>query len=380
MQVLHLTLSIFFVSLTLAAERGNISDDLWPLVTPLLGVSNSCLIASKEYVRGLESREHWALKMLESSGTLPFLQEGLLSDVQEVTVDLCRLLAGILPEAGCPDFLSTFSISLPHGHGVGLGSEKNCAEVEHLPTQYCHQVLLPSQSQEFVKESWKPRLAATEVDSLFTGRGQHLHILNDSPLFTQHQGGFDHPGNNRFLRKVQRDVNDAIFSSCPSCKAVSTGHLLMLWGLLWMSVNMQSGGGSFVQFPAHRTCFPAQCSREDINNNNLLLAEKYGLKINGSNIFLVSSLALPEEFLNGEPDPLPGCTNSEDKKSENHILTPIFALLAFFLLCGTAFDIFWRTHPKTDAFSSLKRYPIGIFIATEYRVHSFHQESWIRQA
>ena len=80
----------------------------------------------------------------------------------------------------------------------------------------------------------------------------------------------------------------------------------MLWGVLWTSVNMQSGGGSLVQLPAHRNCYPAQCSPDDIKNNNLLLAEKYGLKINGNNIFLVSSLSLPEEFLHGEPDPLPG--------------------------------------------------------------------------
>ena len=74
MQVLHLTLSIFFVSLTLATERDDISD-LWPLVTPLLGVSSSCLIASKEYVRGLESREHWALKMLKTDFMLMVAQQ-----------------------------------------------------------------------------------------------------------------------------------------------------------------------------------------------------------------------------------------------------------------------------------------------------------------
>lgn len=133
---MQLALNVFFVSLTLAAER-DYRSDLWPLVTPLLGVSNSCLIASKEYARGLEASELWALKMLQSSGPLPFLQEGLLSDVQQVFVDICRLLVGIIPmETGCPEFFSTFSISLPLGHGVGLGSEESCGEVDQLATKF----------------------------------------------------------------------------------------------------------------------------------------------------------------------------------------------------------------------------------------------------
>ena len=35
-------------------------------------------------------------------------------------------------------------------------------------------------------------------------------------------------------------------------------------------------------------------------------------------------------------------------------MTPIFALLAFFLLCGTAFDIFWRIHPEQMPSAPLK--------------------------
>ena len=55
--------------------------DFWPLVTPLLGdISQPCFDASMEYANGILNSSTWAIQMFDSSGHLPFLQEGLLSD------------------------------------------------------------------------------------------------------------------------------------------------------------------------------------------------------------------------------------------------------------------------------------------------------------
>ena len=64
--------------------------DFWPLVTPLLGVSQPCFDASMEYANGILNGSTWAIQMFDSSGHLPFLQEGLLSDTQPLY--LCGIL------------------------------------------------------------------------------------------------------------------------------------------------------------------------------------------------------------------------------------------------------------------------------------------------
>ena len=65
------------------------SVNLWPLVTPVMGnISSGCCEASKQYITLLEEalsapmsvtdEQRAALKMLDSNGPLPFLQEGML--------------------------------------------------------------------------------------------------------------------------------------------------------------------------------------------------------------------------------------------------------------------------------------------------------------
>ena len=97
----HLLLFLFY------AKGDQISDvpknpyGFWPLVTPLLGrefgLSESCFNASMVYVDGIQRGEQWALKMLDSSGSLPFLQEGFLSDTLPIPVgdQLCSLLEDV---------------------------------------------------------------------------------------------------------------------------------------------------------------------------------------------------------------------------------------------------------------------------------------------
>ena len=70
------------IALLLFAKKEEISEtpsnpfSFWPLVTPLLGqevgLSEGCFNASLAYVKGIKNNESWALKMLDSSGSLPF--------------------------------------------------------------------------------------------------------------------------------------------------------------------------------------------------------------------------------------------------------------------------------------------------------------------
>ena len=86
MEVLMHVLLFFFLPGLLAQVPPTVPPepfDFWPLVTPLLGnISQPCFDASMEYANGILNGSTWAIQMLDSSGHLPFLQEGLLSDTQ----------------------------------------------------------------------------------------------------------------------------------------------------------------------------------------------------------------------------------------------------------------------------------------------------------
>ena len=62
---------------------------MWPLVTPVMGnISSECCEASRQYIRllgevassplSVTDKQRAALRMLDSNGPLPFLQEGML--------------------------------------------------------------------------------------------------------------------------------------------------------------------------------------------------------------------------------------------------------------------------------------------------------------
>ena len=116
----------------------------WPLVTPLLGqevgLSEGCFNASLAYVKVIKNNESWALKMLDSSGSLPFLQEGFLSDILEIPVgeQLCSLLDPILNGLPCPEEIQNIYLNVPFSSNYGLGSPDECLSVKEIPTQYCN--------------------------------------------------------------------------------------------------------------------------------------------------------------------------------------------------------------------------------------------------
>ena len=116
--LIALLLFLLFVKGEEISENPNNPFSFWPLVTPLLGLevglSEGCFNASLAYVKGIKNNESWALKMLDASGSLPFLQEGFLSDILEIPVgeQLCSLLDPILNGLPCPDQIQNFRLTV----------------------------------------------------------------------------------------------------------------------------------------------------------------------------------------------------------------------------------------------------------------------------
>ena len=78
------------------------SLSLWPLVTPVLGnISSGCCEASRQYITLLgeaasspltvTDKQRAALRMLDSNGPLPFLQEGMLQVIMEQKIIMGRM-------------------------------------------------------------------------------------------------------------------------------------------------------------------------------------------------------------------------------------------------------------------------------------------------
>ena len=365
---------------------------LWPLVTPLLGVGEPCRSASLAYIGGLQNRTDWAVRMLDSSGHLPFLQEGLLSDVVDVPLDLCSALEGVLAGAPCPDALANFSLKVPFGHATGLGSQDGCTSVEGFATQYCHNALFmapTTMAKMFANPTraipHSPNPPLTTEDKLKQIQQQALdhqfktikpakpfqavtpappQDLPDSSLIIEHLLK-QNPTLSLMIQRTSAEILSALHSACPDCKAEVPidGYLVMLYAMAWMSVNSANGGGdmSFGPWPlaAYRACYPAACTKEDMLTNSYLFGESFGLPISvtGEKAFLMTIQDLPEEMLalfGGDVDPLPGCTKddryNDDWKTESIVAVTFFGILSVFLVIGTIYDIYGRITftKKTD--------------------------------
>ena len=162
MHARHKTLCLFYLLFTFS--NGSASTlpelDLWPLVTPMLGdISEECIEASTAYVNNLNSAlatigdvtnkldeaQLNALKMFDSNGPLPFLQEGMLQDVR--MVDWCGVIVNLLnTTVGGVDFNcnilfeSIRYVAIPYGNANGPGLQSECRSVPS--TKYCTIILL----------------------------------------------------------------------------------------------------------------------------------------------------------------------------------------------------------------------------------------------
>ena len=366
---------------------------IWPLVTPLLNVRKECFDASVEYIWGLNNSLPWALQMLDSSGPLPFLQEGLLSDTQAVPIGeyLCGALPAGLP---CPEPIAQFALHVPFGYGTGQGSQEGCTSVQDFSAHFCHNALIPITGGQFktTKTHLTPKQFVTNDARQLDDSEQRLikRILKDyrpdqrpeslteiptvklpDPLKLVKMLERQNPAVMRLIQNASEEIKDTFASICPECKEEVFGpdKLLMLYALLWGIVNSGNGGGSAlcvfeICLPGYRSCYPSACSKADMNSNSAAFGYLHGVEIQGEKNFLLGIHEVP--FDDG-PDYLPGCTSDERYngvwKTENTAIVTIFAILGALLVAGTVYDVHSRTtgkktswHDSALAFSLLTNF------------------------
>ena len=379
----------------------------WPLYTPLLGeISPQCREASLEYVlsytsavqtlaRGdsLTERERTALAMFDSNGdSLPFLQEGHLADV--LPLDLCDLL---LPEVaaneGCkeaaPAFLRT--VRIPFGSATSPGTEPLCREAE---AKYCYnyfQAFPPASSTPASSTSASSTRASStpasstpaslplplptvspRLDLVPTERLVNYSLASLGPLQAWRDTGLDPATSESFLadllerssrlRSLTSQISHFLEVSGLDQSAVLQSVVLQVVGLMlfvWGSVNRDMGVGEWgkqAPLPYQGMCYPAACSKLDIERNNLELYKLFsvpGLPMASASPIISDYLAdlagLPEETKKEYKETSVGCTDDYGGswRGENYLMVTVLALIAVLTLSGTAADIY-QTHQYID--------------------------------
>ena len=368
--LLPLILFLFYVKGEQISDVPTTPYGFWPLVTPLLGLesglSESCFNASMVYVDGLQRSETWALKMLDSSGPLPFLQEGFLADILQIPVgdQLCSLLEDALDGELCPDQIRNFHLNIPFSSNAGLGNQEECLSVTEIPTQYCnHDIVIVGQvgtESTIQKEHfnlvapeaerwialWKQGAPATQNESsivepqVHDTAQQNLQLpVSNIPveILTRRN-----PAAMKTITAASEDIHTILKSSCPNCRQdyeILLGKLVMLYSLVWFTVNDRE----WLQ-TQYRTCYPAACSKWDIFINSAQLGKMYGLSFGGELTFLRSALPSREETISDWGfDPQLGCTSdprySQQWETKNSVAVIVFGILAILAVAGTVYDV-----------------------------------------
>ena len=351
--------------------------DFWPLVTPLLGVSQPCFEASLDYANGILNGSSWAIQMLDSSGHLPFLQEGQLSDTRPLYI--CAILDALLGPGACPPSLQDYPLMIPFGHAVDLGDQDLCTTVTEVTTHFCHNGLnaFPSEAtvrnaKEFRPNAPQHRLHTLDGEHILRVRQQAIkkilrnQVDNSTAAFNSSSSSSSPHGLSPFpfsdllqrnpvmdkmiheTREALSEINKAI---CPGCRATfNFGQLAMTWVILWWFNNMGNGGGAFPigggwPWPAYRGCYPAACTKQDVMSNSIQLDQLYGIP----GLKMLGIVGFSEEDMAESGlayDPLPGCSSDERYQQNwtngNYIAVAVFSTLGLLLLAGTVYDVYSR--------------------------------------
>ena len=349
-------------------------EGLWPLITPLLGVSDQCFQASKLYLEALSEafnitdteplseEQKNAIQMFDSNGKFPFLQEGKWQDV--TYSDLCESLLSNLTDCQTIVPPELRWLRLPLGNANGPGSETGCKTAR--AAKYCHnyfQFYVPVEEPglaDLKLGNLPPLHPKQNLDRFRVGRDSppsldipykpinkpsklHLELRLDpsklpnlSDLLVER---------NSYFREARSQLTVLLEDPrlFPQREGNSTlDELVGLWVYLWLSVNFLNGVGEFgfsIPVAYQGMCFPAECSVEDIEINS---------RIFGQNL-IISSPVINEGlgyFFNMTAEQSiqvsVGCSDwdiySGDWKYENYVVVTILALIGFFILLGTALD------------------------------------------
>merc|ERR1719341_137560 len=326
----------------------------------------------------------------------------MFSTTATVPYNLCFLLPQGIP---CPQPFPNFPVPVTFGYATGVGDQEGCAAVPGFETQFCHNILQPSYGAgEMVPtqqaEQKEKNLILEQVergrrrrdplkrksDALLELGSSHRDLLAalETPVFDSKrlrlpkgrrssspespvELGQELPNHkvlvdrllnrnsvvSRFLFDLKAQLASTITSACPSCREDETpwiGQLLMLYALIWESVNNGNGGGHpWLHWAGFRGCYPAECSKIEMATNSLLLGQKYGLQDEENSIFL-HARPIAWAWNNPETDGSPGCTNDQryngEWKSASYVAVTTFAILVLALTVGTAYDIFNRARSE----------------------------------
>ena len=377
---------------------------LWPLYTPLLGdISTECRTASQAYVDHLRSalqtrhtgaqmseQQRTALAMFDSNGALPFLQEGHLADV--LAVDLCDMFAPAPPAANkaCKGQLpaGVRTLSVPFGHALAPGTERQCRQVE---AKYCYnyfQPFPPVSSAQFRQETnFAPVMARPVIASVPTTT--HLTFNFNASLFPLAEVLDDSqaPSNSSDLLELLLKESEVVrkfhsqiveFLTRSGLAPPRQSAVLQVFGLvlfLWGSYNQNSGVGEWGKqspLPYQGMCYPAACTKQDIQTSNLEFYKQFAVGIPGIPMaassplisdFLAVVAGIDEETADKFRESAVGCTDdySGHWRAESYVMLTVLTVIAVCILVGTAVDVY-QTNQFLDKplGSDAKRKPAGL--------------------
>ena len=347
-----------------------------------------------------------AMKMFDSNGKLPFIQEGVLKDA--FYFDFCNYQPLPLQEfckTILPEEIRYFMI--PYGTANGPGSEKQC---KNLPrAKYCQNYFMP-----FIKDEIIPDDPLQLEQRLFKFKFEDQKNLKDTfdkPLDLQNMIGLkDHfgldnildpsddidatqllkpsdylLGKSSYVRKFHSSLVELLKNQ--STSGILRSHMeltdidedMIVEAILntttsimismWYSINGLSNGpgmwGYQPPFAYQGMCYPQDCSVEEIETNNRIFAE-YLFKYNFLMPTIVPTPRIPDALFGGTPtneedlkglrilqSTAVGCSDDEKYngkwKPENYAVVTVLSIIGFFVSLGTLIELLERAIYITES-------------------------------
>ena len=358
--------------------------NLWPLVTPILRVSEECYQASMEYIEQLNQaftsteplteKQKIAIQRFDSNGRFPFFQEGILQDV--AYVDLCESVLSVIPN--CKDIVTIELryLALPRGNANGPGSESGCKAVAD--SKYCHnyyQYYVPSYVKSEQLPQSQPHNPKQILDGFKVAAEAPVSFSNFSSFYFDvgvKQRNYSSPldpsklvnlydllvERNSYFHEAHQQLTSLFENSTLFPEKSNADKIVGILINLWLNINFSYGAGQWeFSFPIayQGMCFPSECSKEDIEVNSFIFNLQF---LNEGMAVIISSPFLNEGFggiLFGGMDAdevtrqSVGCSDSEPYNGEldsaNIAVISVLAIIAVLTLVGTGMDVYGKKSP-----------------------------------
>ena len=372
------------------------------VVTPILGdtLSQGCRRASTEYIAllaealtspaNLTQAHLTALQRLDSSGAIPFLQDGGLAD--QKMINICDQLGegGDDLVAKCKEALEPEAqwIGIPYGLATAPGLELKCRRLEK--SKYCVNYLLSFPADYSGGGDTEERIELDVVNPLVIKNTPHL-LLNEYMDARLNQTVIRYPKISRPRSKIEDDrrtittidldprklpsLSDILI---PKQSAISklvtaltnisteaklfeadeidhpyfwTGFLITMW---WMNNLFIAPSLPDSTFPYQGVCYPDACTKQDIQDNNVFFMKQIFSHVEGSPIFAFTPLRNADSNIEDidEEKYTRGCTDDEkynieweeeiQKNTDAQTTFIVLAIIGFFILIGTLVDVSHR--------------------------------------